>query len=103
MQLGDANQFGGEVRFLPDDPRECRWQTLEPVSTLSDNCRGIGVADMARCIREGGAPQVSAEMPCHVLDVIEKIMESGKTGQACAMETDCDRPAPFDSWSELLK
>ena len=103
LQLGDANQFGGEARWLPDNPREAVWQTLEPVSTLSDNCRGLGVADMARCIREGGTPRVSAGLPCHVLDIIEKIMESGKRGQLCTTETVCDRPAPFDNWQELLK
>ena len=103
LQLGDANQFGGEARYLPDDPREAVWQTLEPVSSLSDNCRGLGVADMARCIREGGRPQVSAELPCHVLDIIEKTMESGKSGRTCTTETACDRPAAFENWKELLK
>ena len=58
---------------------------------------------MARCIREGGTPRVSAGLPCHVLDIIEKIMESGKRGQLCTTETVCDRPAPFDNWQELLK
>ena len=94
LQLGDANQFGGEARYLPNKPREAVWQTLEPVSKLSDNCRGLGVADMAECIREGGRPRVSAEMPCHVLDIIEKIIESGKSGRVCTTETVCDRPRP---------
>ena len=102
LRLGDANQFGGEIAFMPDDFFHADWQTLEPVSELSDNCRGLGVADMARCIREGGRPLVSAEMPCHVLDVIEKIMESGGTGKVCATETVCGRPAAFESWSTLL-
>ena len=102
LQLGDANQFGGEVRFLPNDPRSCSWQTLEPVSSLTDNCRGLGVADLARCIREGGKPMVSAEMPCHVLDVVEKIMESGNSKKALETETVCDCPPVFDNWQELL-
>ena len=102
LRLGDANQFGGEIAFMPDDFFHAAWQTLEQVSGLSDNCRGLGVADLARCIREGGRPQVSAEMPCHVLDVIEKIMESGRSGQACTTETVCDRPAAFENWNDLL-
>ena len=102
LRLGDANQFGGEVAFMPDDFFHAAWQSLEPVSALSDNCRGLGVADLARCIRKGGRPQVSAEMPCHVLDVIEKIMESGKRGQPCTTETICDRPAPFADWQRLF-
>ncbi len=103
FQLGDANQFGGEVHLLPNDPRSCSWQTLEPVSDLTDNCRGLGAADMARCIRLGGRPAVSAEMPCHVLDVIEKIMESSNIGKPLATETVCDCPPAFDNWEELLQ
>ena len=103
LELTDANQFGGEVRYLPNNPREAVWQTLEPVSALSDNCRGLGAADMARCIREGGRPLVSAEMPCHVLDIVEKIIGSGKSGRVSFMETVCDRPAPFENWQALLK
>lgn len=102
LRLGDANQFGGEIAFMPDDFFHAAWQTLEPVSELSDNCRGLGVADMARCIRKSGMPLVSAEMPCHVLDVIEKIMESGKSGRICAAETVCGRPDPFESWKALM-
>ena len=102
LRLGDANQFGGEAAYMPDDFFHPVWQPLEPVSTLSDNCRGLGVADMARCIRMGGKPRVSAEMPCHVLDIIEKLMESGKSGRLCQTETVCDRPAPFADWAALL-
>lgn len=102
LRLGDANQFGGEIAFMPDDFFHAAWQTLEPVSELADNCRGLGVADMARCIREGGKPQVSAEMPCHVLDIVEKIMESGRSGRVCTTQSVCDRPAVLENWSTLL-
>lgn len=103
LTLGDANQFGGEIRFLHNDPQKCKWQKLKSVSTLSDNCRGVGVADLARSIREGGPHQVDAKMGCHVLDVIEKIIQSGKTGQLANTETVCERPAPFTNWKDLLQ
>ena len=38
-----------------------------------------------------------------VLDVIEKIIESGRSGQSCLTETDCERPAAFADWQSLLK
>lgn len=103
LRLGDADLFGTEVSYMPEDYFSGSWQTLEPVSDLSDNCRGLGVAQLARCIREGGEPLVSGRMACHVLDIVEKIMESGKNGQAYYTETVCERPAPFDNWKELLK
>ena len=103
LQLGDANQFGGEIRFLPNDPAKAEWQTLAPVSSLSDNCRGVGPANMAYCIRNQKAHLASKEMACHVLDVIEKMMESAKNSLPQKTETDCNRPAPFDDWKVLLK
>lgn len=102
LRLGDANQFGGEIAFFPNDFHHPAWEVLTPVSPLQDNCRGIGVADLARCVREGGEHLASGEMACHVLDVIEKMMESGKTGQAVRMETSCARPAIFDNWKALM-
>ena len=103
LRLGDANQFGGTTAFLPNDFRNPEWKPLEPVSPLSDNCRGIGAADLARCIREGGKPAASAEMACHVLDIAEKMMESGNDGTVHWTETTCDRPVPFDRWQQLMK
>ena len=102
LQLGDANQFGGSVRFLPDDPRKCEWRTLEPVSELSDNCRGIGPADMARCIRNGGDHLASGEMACHVLDIIEQMMNSAESGTACEIQTRFPRQGLLEGTGELL-
>ncbi len=102
LRLGDANQFGGEIAFLPDSWHP-QWEILPPVSPLSENCRGIGAADLARCIREGGKPVASAETACHVLDIVEKIMESGKDGTVHQTETSCERPEPFGNWRELIK
>ena len=103
LRLGDANQFGGEAAFLPNDFRDGQWRVLPPVSALSDNCRGLGPADMARCLREGGTPRVAAPLACHVLDVMEQILRSGESGQACMTRTACERPAPFDNWEALLR
>ena len=103
LRLGDADLFGTEAAYLPEDYFSGGWQILEPVSTLSDNCRGLGVADLARRIRQGGEPLASGTMACHVLDIVEKIMESGKSAQVCLTETGCERPAPFENWRELLK
>lgn len=102
LRLGDANQFGGEVSFLPNDPRGAAWQVLEPVSDLSGNCRGLGPADMAACIRRGGGHLTSGEMACHVLDIVEQMMKSSLTGLPADLSTACRRPATFDRWRELL-
>ena len=103
LRLGDANQFGGDAAVLLNDCAHPGWEVLEPVSPLSDNCRGIGAADLARCIRQGGKPFASADMACHVLDIVEKMMESGTAGTVRTTETSFERPAPFDHWQQLMK
>ena len=37
-----------------------------------------------------------------VPDVNQKIMESGRSGLPCPMETVCERPAPLENGEELL-
>lgn len=103
LRLGDADLFGGEISYHPEDYFSGSWQTLESVSTLSDNCRGLGPAQMARCIREGGRSLVDAGMAVHVLDVIETIMKSSRTGVPQRTATECERPAAFTGWREVLK
>ena len=103
LQLSDANAFGGEIRFLENHPQKCEWKVLEPVSDLSDNCRGIGPADLAYAIIHDVPHYASAQLACHVLDSIGTILKSGSSGQVCMTNTVCERPAPFNRWRSLLK
>lgn len=58
---------------------------------------------MAYCIRNGGEPLASKEMAVHVLDVIEKIIQSSQRETVQMTETDFEQPAPFTNWETLLK
>ena len=130
--LGDANQFGGDVQYIPeitgmDDMDRDNKRILEPVSDLSDNCRGVGPAEMARAIRkneewagknEGQAgknetagtqdcrkprkTRVDMTMAYHVLDTVCQMMKSGETGRMEQVESTCERPEAFTDWKELL-
>jgi predicted dehydrogenase len=59
------------------------------------NCRGLGLADMAGCIRYGGAPRVSGESALHVLEIMQNILKSSRDGRHIDMKTSCIRPEPF--------
>ncbi len=96
LKCTNADHFGGDVQFLANHPRGAEWVSLPPVRNFSENSRGVGPADMARCIREGGEHAASKEMGCHVLDVIEQMIESGRTGLPLRPRTSCKRPAPFE-------
>ena len=98
LRLTDPNQFGGEVRLIPvnrgswDMPAP---RTLTPVSSLSDNCRGIGPQEMAQAILEGRPNRAGKEMAYHVLDTLSALLESGKDGTFHAVTSTCSRPEPL--------
>ncbi len=100
LRLGDANQFGGEIRLISHDLRAfhegIKPVSLKPVNDLTDDARGIGPADMARAIREGSHARTSMELAIHVLDIIEQIMKSSETGSVRTISTTCSRPDLFD-------
>jgi predicted dehydrogenase len=57
------------------------------------NLRGLGVGEMARAIRAGLAPRASAEIACHVVEMIEGLVTSARSGSRVEMTTTCT-PAP---------
>jgi len=91
MALPDPNEFGGPVRVKRADGT--RWQTRRLAFGHTENCRGLGLADMAAAIREGRPHRCSAELTCHVLDVMHAILESAGNGRHAALESTCERPA----------
>ncbi len=99
LQLTDPNQFGGSVIFHPTNPTS--WEApadviLPPVSSLSDNCRGIGPAEMERAIAEGRPCRAGAEMAYHVLEILSAILESGRgDGALRDIASRCARPLPM--------
>jgi predicted dehydrogenase len=55
------------------------------------NWRILGLADMARALREGRPHRANAEVALHVLEVMEKAVQSGDEGRRLAVETRCER------------
>ena len=103
LYLSDPNQFGGEVKFLPNamDPRH----PAQPVTLWSCTpygndgdllgARGIGPAEMAEAISENRPSRASKEMAFHVLEVLEAIHKSNETGAFVQIRSDYDVPAPL--------
>jgi len=61
----------------------------------TENSRGLGLADMAWCIRNGGAPRVSGEGSLHILEMMLGVLQSSEHGRHHIMETTCHRPEPL--------
>ena len=98
LYLSDANQFGGAVRFLPDmqaDGEIPKPRELPPVSRYSDNCRGIGPADLAEAVRDNRPCRASKEMAYHVLEALTAILSGGEHGAFRDILSTCRRPEPL--------
>lgn len=92
-QLPDPNNFGGEIELIRS--RDDR-QIVENELPFAKNSRGIGPSEMAAAIEEGRPNLASCELALHVLDVIECMMESSKTGAFVQVPTTCKRPEPLN-------
>ncbi|MCM1154997.1 MAG: Gfo/Idh/MocA family oxidoreductase [Roseburia sp.] len=100
LEFGDPNTFDAAVRVLtlPGDPRQqAEYSVVEPVNPYHDNCRGIGVADMAQAILTGGRSRVDAELAYHVMEVLRRILESGTSHQYMEVKSGCTIPEPLIS------
>jgi predicted dehydrogenase len=85
---------GGEIDAKPDD-----W-TNETVTVTfpnrSRNPRIIGAAEMAHAIRSGRPHRASGALGHHVVEVMEKMTRSCRTGIIESIESDPGRPEPVD-------
>ena len=98
LKLTDPNNFGGKVRLLPaaagfeEQPEE---KVLDYGFSYEENSRGVGPAEMAEAIFEGRKNRAGKEMAYHVLDVIDTIMKSSKSGSREKVASTCERPCPL--------
>ncbi len=92
LSVPDPNGFAGTVkraRAGEDD-----WTELPVLGGYQDAGRGFGVADLARAVADGTAHRANGELAYHVLDVMESLLASARTGLAVAIGSTCARPAP---------
>jgi predicted dehydrogenase len=94
----DPNTFGGPVRVRKRDEKE--FVEVPLTSVYVQNCRGLGVADMAKAILDGGNYRANGELAYHVLEAMHGLHESSENGKHYIMESTCDKP---ESVSEELQ
>jgi predicted dehydrogenase len=123
LRLPDPNRFGGPVSLLqgPEanksrDPlfqgkdsggpasggnpmAEPTWEDVPLTHDYTDNSRGLGVADLARAIREGGSGRANGELAYHVLDVMHATLESSERSEHIAIASTVTRPDPLPPMS----
>ncbi len=93
LVLPDPNRFDGPLQHCEADGD---WQELTVPAAHLGRQRGIGVADMAAALRAGREPRASGSLGLHVLEIMDATLRAAEGGQALALQTRCERPAPLD-------
>ncbi|MBO1337968.1 Gfo/Idh/MocA family oxidoreductase [Streptomyces sp. VRA16 Mangrove soil] len=76
LAVPDPNTFAGPLRVRRNGADD--WAEL-PVRGRTDG-RGLGVVDLARAIRSGGAPRASGALALHVLQIMTAVTDSASRG-----------------------
>ena len=105
LSVANPDEFGGQPRLRragqeeleqpPPPPGSVGWSPI-PLVQPGDVRRGIGIAELARAIRDERPHRASGEFAYHVLEVLLALERSGSTGQQIAIESRCERPAPLE-------
>ena len=105
MLVPDPNFFAGTLRVAE---RDGPWREIDHGAhdfgalNFTDskgvrraNYRALGVADMARALREGRRPRASGALAAHALDVMEALHVAAERDEAVAIGSRVERPAPL--------
>ncbi|QYR20699.1 Gfo/Idh/MocA family oxidoreductase [Paenibacillus sp. sptzw28] len=92
LLVPDPNNFGGVVKLRRAGGD---WEEVPLTHGYTDNNRGIGVADMARAINDGGPHRASGAMAYHVLEAMHGFHDASREGKHYRMQSTCERPDPM--------
>jgi predicted dehydrogenase len=90
LSVPDPNYFAGDVRLFTRDSGE--WSTLEPTAGYAGAGRGVGLVDLHEALAQDRPHRTGVDVALHVLDVMESIQASARTGEFVTVSTTCDRP-----------
>ena len=93
LSVPDPNTFGGAVRVYK--PGMAEWEEIPLTRSFADNSRGLGVADMARALREGGSPRASGALTYHILDIMHAIHDAADERRVVELASSIERPEPL--------
>jgi predicted dehydrogenase len=77
MYMADPNQFGGDVKVILKGNNEPF--IMQQSHPYKEECRGLGVAEMAWSMRLGRKNRANKEMAFHALEVLHGIVKSSQT------------------------
>ncbi len=92
----------GERKMLLGRQHDGHWEEVKPLWPNIGDARGIGVEEFAESIQNRQPSRMDAELALHVLEVLDLMQKSMKTGQRQKLSTKIKRPAPLTSRPRAL-
>jgi len=92
LSLPDPNFFDGPVRVNQGGQG---WSEVPLTHPHSQQCRGLGVSDMAAAIEEGRPHRANGTMAYHVLDAMQAFHDASEQGTHVTLESTCEAPEPM--------
>ena len=84
-----------EERWSSGDTMRASGAPMPLINNLTANLRGLGVADMARAMREGRPHRANGELAYHVLEVMHAAHDASREERHIKLVSTCQRPAPL--------
>lgn len=94
LVVPDPNFFGGAV-YIKRPGNRGDQTPIAQAHAYSGNERGLGVADMARGMRNGSQHRANGVLSYHVLDLMWAFHDSAEQQTHIQLASTCERPAPF--------
>lgn len=93
LQMADPNLFGGEVSVILKGQHEPF--VMPQTHVFGEECRGLGVAEMAWSLRRNRPHRAAMEMAYHALDVLHGLVRSSETGVDQALQSTFENRPPL--------
>lgn len=90
LQVPDPDWFGGEIKLYRPETEE--YSVIPAMFPYDGNCRGLGLADMAKAVQTGRDVRVSGGRALHVLEVMCGFIQSSTERRWVDIETPYTKP-----------
>lgn len=100
LKLPDPNTFGGPVKLY--GRRAAQTVEIPLTHGFSENCRGIGVADMAYSLLNGIPHAANGQMGTHVLEIMTALIESSRRFSDIVLQTTFTQLPPLPANYEQI-
>lgn len=97
INVPDVNQFGGPIEIRREGKET---EQIEVKGHFTDDCRGMGLSEMAHALRTGEPFQTDGQLGQHVSEVMLGILESVESGEPYILRSTCRHPAALPESSD---